>query len=531
MLVDLDAIPRREPGMAPFEVMISESQERMCAIVRPDRYDEVRAVCERWGLPVAIIGRVTDDGAIAIVEGGLDKAGRAGRAPGSWPGSPPPRSPPMRSSTTGLAAPPRAAGRAPAPGPEASRSERGPAGARHGPRAPSCSRSSVRPTSRRGAGSPTSTTPRSRRTRSWVRATARPCCGSRARRRRSSPRPMRTRRSGVIDPWLGAALSVAEATRNVSITGARPLGVTNCLNYGDPTRPEAFWQLREAVRGLGDACRALGLPVTGGNVSLYNESPTGAIAPTPEIGVVGLLDDVATRVGPAFVAEGDTIVLVGEATPGLAGSAYATLAGVASEDGPPSLDLARERAVQAFIREAIARGLVASAQDVSGGGLAVALAEAAMWGGFGARLRLLVGGSPAVELFGESPSRLVVTATPRHAPALVLLARQFGLPVEDARDGRRRPARHRAGRPGRHRRRRGTRLADRRRCRRARRRPPPRLGPRARPSARSGCLTCAVYSEPFCPPRSEASARRRAPSPRSACSPSSTAARSRPAWP
>ena len=124
---------------------------------------------------------------------------------------------------------------------------------------------------------------------------------------------------GVLDPWLGAALSVAEATRNVSITGARPLGVTNCLNYGDPTRPEAFWQLTEGVRGLADACRALGLPVTGGNVSLYNELPTGSIAPTPEIGVVGLLDDVATLVGPAFEQAHDTILLVGEATPGLAG--------------------------------------------------------------------------------------------------------------------------------------------------------------------------------------------------------------------
>ena len=132
---------------------------------------------------------------------------------------------------------------------------------------------------------------------------------------------------GAVDPYLGAAMSVAEATRNVSITGARPLGVTNCLNFGDPTRPEAFWQLTEAVRGLGDACRALGLPVTGGNVSLYNESPAGAIAPTPEIGVVGLLDDVGRPVGPAFLADGDVIVLVGETTPGSAGSAYAALAG------------------------------------------------------------------------------------------------------------------------------------------------------------------------------------------------------------
>ena len=134
---------------------------------------------------------------------------------------------------------------------------------------------------------------------------------------------------GEVDPWLGAAMSVAEATRNVAITGARPLGVTNCLNFGDPTQPDAFWQLSEAVRGLGDACRALGLPVTGGNVSLYNESPSGRILPTPEIGVVGLLDDVATRVGPAFASEDDVILLVGEATSGLEGSEYARLAGVA----------------------------------------------------------------------------------------------------------------------------------------------------------------------------------------------------------
>jgi phosphoribosylformylglycinamidine synthase len=235
---------------------------------------------------------------------------------------------------------------------------------------------------------------------------------------------------GAIDPWLGAAMSVAEATRNVSITGARPLGVTNCLNFGDPTRPEAFWQLSEAVRGLGDACRALALPVTGGNVSLYNESPSGAILPTPEIGVVGLIEDVARLVGPAFARNADLILLVGEATPGLAGSEYARLAGGAAEDGPPALDLAREAALQAFIREAVDRRLVASAQDVSDGGLAIALAEAAIWSGLGARVRLPVLSSPAADLFGESPSRLVLTARPRHTPALELLARQFGQPVE-----------------------------------------------------------------------------------------------------
>ncbi|MEO8463218.1 MAG: AIR synthase-related protein, partial [Chloroflexota bacterium] len=163
--------------------------------------------------------------------------------------------------------------------------------------------------------------------------------------------------------------------------------------------------------------------------SLYNESPTGAILPTPEIGVVGLIEDTTNLVGPAFVEEGDAILLIGEAGPGLAGSDYARLGGVAVEDDLPSIDLEAERRLQAWIREAAARGLVASAQDISGGGLAVALAECAMWSGLGARVRLGVSHSPAVDLFGESPTRLVVTTRPRHAPALELLARQFGLPT------------------------------------------------------------------------------------------------------
>ena len=172
---------------------------------------------------------------------------------------------------------------------------------------------------------------------------------------------------GALDPWLGAALSVAEAARNVSITGARPLGVTNCLNYGDPTRPEAFWQLAEGVRGLADACTALGLPVTGGNVSLYNEAPGSAIAPTPEIGIVGLLADVATRVGPAFSGDDNAVLLVGAAGAGPRRlRVRAAGRGRARRTARRALDLERERSLQAFIREAIARGLVESCQDVSG---------------------------------------------------------------------------------------------------------------------------------------------------------------------
>ena len=420
--VDLDAVPRREPGMEPFEVMISESQERMLAVVRPERFPEVAEVCARWGLPCAVIGRVTSDGDLTVTTGGRELARVPARALTSdaivhhRPAAPPPR---RRS--------------APAPGAPVAASDRLPERGMDPGAVLLALLGGANLSSRRVVFEQYD----------WnvqANTVAGPGHGAAVIRIRGSSRALvaatdANHAVGLIDPWLGAALSVAEATRNVAITGARPLGVTNCLNYGDPTRPEAFWQLAEGVRGLGDACRALGLPVTGGNVSLYNEAPGSAIAPTPEIGVVGLLDDVTRRTGPAFDRDGDVVVLVGEATTGLSGSEYASLAGTAPEDGPPTLDLDRERALQAFIREAVSRELVTSAQDVSGGGLAVALAESAMWGagdrGIGARLRLTVTHSPAVDLFGESPSRVVVSCPSRFVAALILLARQHGLPVEE----------------------------------------------------------------------------------------------------
>ena len=422
MRIELGAIPRREPGMEPFEVLISESQERMLAVVPPDRRDAVVEVCERWGLPVAVIGRVTDDGDITVV----DRDAELARIPAAA----------LTSDAIvheRVAAPPTRSRQAPAPGlahdgqgllPERGTDPAAVLLALLG----SPNLSSRRPVFEQYDSSVQANT------------VAGPGHGAAVLRIKGTTKALvattdGNQAVGRFDPWLGAALSVAEATRNVAVTGARPLGVTNCLNYGDPTRPEAFWQLQEAVRGLGDACRALGLPVTGGNVSLFNESPAGAIAPTPEIGVVGLLDDVARLVGPGFVDDGDAVILVGEAAPGLAGSEYARLAGVASEDGPPPLDLSIEAALQAFLHEAAERELLASAQDVSGGGLAIALAECAMWGaadrGLGAQLRLGVANSPAVDLFGESPSRVVVSSKPRHAPALALLARRHGLAVEE----------------------------------------------------------------------------------------------------
>jgi phosphoribosylformylglycinamidine synthase len=413
--------------MAPFEVMISESQERMFAIVAPQRWPEVREVCERWGLPVAIVGRVTADGDVTVVEGGLDPEGRPRAGARELARFPAPALTSDAIVHARLAAPPSRRRSAPAPGAPAFVSDALPERGMDPGAVLLALLGSANLASRHEVYEQYDSTVR-------ADTVVGPGGGAAVLRIKGTTRAIVASADGLqaigaLDPWLGAAMSVAEATRNVSITGARPLGVTDCLNFGDPTRPEAFWQLSEAVRGIGDACRALGLPVTGGNVSLYNESPAGAIAPTPVIGVVGLLDDVGRLVGPALRAAGDAVLLAGEATPGLAGSAYADLAGVAPEDGPPSLDLPAEAAVQTFIRDAIGAGLVASAQDVSGGGLAVALAEAAIWGGLGARLRLPVAHSPAVDLFGESPSRIVLTADPGAVAALTELAAELGVPL------------------------------------------------------------------------------------------------------
>ncbi len=353
ILVDLDAIPRREPGLEPFEVMISESQERMLAIVRPERWEAVREVCERWGLPVAIVGRVTDDGDVAVVERRTRRGGPAAtRARSSSPGSRPPRSPATRSSTPGWPRRRRGTGRRPAPGLAAERRRSAGAGDGPGGGPPVAARRAepVEP----GAGSTSSTTAPSRRTPSSGPVTAPRSCGSRARPRRSSRRPTRTRPSASSTPASGAALSVAEATRNVSITGARPLGVTNCLNYGDPTRPEAFWQLREArprsrrrvpgARAAGHRRQRLALQRVARRADRADARDRGR-RPARRRRDAGRprLRRRRRRRDPRRVGH-----------PGpRSGAPMPSSPGSAPEDGPPSLDLGREAAVQRFIREAI----------------------------------------------------------------------------------------------------------------------------------------------------------------------------------
>jgi phosphoribosylformylglycinamidine synthase II len=414
--VDLPAVPRREEGMAPAELMISESQERMLAIVEPSKLERVLEVCRRWGLPAAVVGEVTDDTDVTVMGEGAVLARIPARALAGEAiilqreGRPPARSRP-----------------APAPGaPQLSHDglpERG--------MDPGAVLQALIGHPNLGS-------------RAWVTAQYDETVGTDtvvgAGRGAAVLRIKGTSRALVMatdsqprvalhEPALAAAMAVAECARNVSVTGARPLGLTNCLNFGDPGVAEAFWQLAESVRGLADACRALGIPVTGGNVSLYNESGSGRIAPTAQIGIVGLLDDLDLLVRPAFRREGDVVALIGEGGPGMSGSAYELLAGPAPDDRPPSLDLAREASLHRLLQRAAAERLLSSAQDVSGGGLAVAIAECAIWGGLGVDLQVPVALPPAVVLFGESPGRAVVSVAPERWPDLVRLSTGLRVPA------------------------------------------------------------------------------------------------------
>jgi phosphoribosylformylglycinamidine synthase len=241
----------------------------------------------------------------------------------------------------------------------------------------------------------------------------------------------------ALDPYEGGKAAVAEAARNIACTGARPLGITDCLNFGNPERPEVFFQFREAARGISDACRAFNTPVTGGNVSFYNESTTGAIDPTPTIGMVGLLSRVEDRVGSYFDSPQDEVFIVGETSGILGGSAYwAEVCDFVGGD-PPAVDLETEGQLQRFLVAAAEQQLLRSAHDCSEGGLAVTLAEAAMGGPYvpgslGASLDL-TGYAPGVPieglLYGEDGARAVVTCAPPQARRLIALANEHRVPV------------------------------------------------------------------------------------------------------
>ena len=413
--IDVTKVPTRESGMTPYEILLSESQERMLVVAKRGHEDAVAEILTKWDLTAAVIGEVIAEPVYRVTEGEKVVA--------EFPGSRlvtdcPSYSPEARESSAirelraadPLAVPERAEEKDPAWTLERLLS------------APTIASkawayrqydSTVRTNTVVGPGGDAAVI----RVRGTSKALAvKTDCNA---------------RYVYLDPRVGGRIAVAEAARNVACTGARPMAITNCLNFGNPTRPEVFYQLKEAVAGMGEACRALGTPVTGGNVSLYNESPSGAVYPTPVIGMVGLIDDISHITRATFQQDGDAILLLGEIGGELGGSEYlATIHGQVLGP-PPRCDVAREKVVIDVLLDAIRSGVVSSAHDCSDGGLAVALAEcciANIEGQRGAEIDLSTWAQlpNRAILFGETQGRVVLSSP---APERIIeIAATAGVP-------------------------------------------------------------------------------------------------------
>jgi phosphoribosylformylglycinamidine synthase II len=410
MRVELATVPQRETDMTAYELLLSESQERMLLVGARGREDELRRVFAKWELDAVPIGEVTDGQELVVQHHGAEVARVPVQALAEAPSYRRPYAPPAwlaeRQAFDPLSLP------EPADYGEALE------GLMASPTI--ASKEWAYRQYDQQVGINTLVLPGSDATVLRVKGT----------RRAIAVATDGNGRLVLLDPRRGAAMAVCEAARNVSCAGGRPLGVTDCLNFGSPERPDILWQLAEAVEGIAEACRALDLPVVGGNVSLYNETLNNAILPTPVIGVVGVLDDATLLATQWFKRGGDGVALLGPDAVSLGGSEFLWVrhGQVAGRLAP--LDLEVERRVQAAVRAAIGSGLVGSAHDCSEGGVAVALAEACVTGPalVGCDVVLPAGARGDQVLFGEGPARIVVSVEPGRAREFEALMAESAIP-------------------------------------------------------------------------------------------------------
>jgi phosphoribosylformylglycinamidine synthase len=416
MDVELSRVPQRAAAMTPYEILLSESQERMLLVAARGREDELRRIFARWELDAAEIGRVTDDGVLTVRMQGEVVArvpvGALADAPRyTRPTAPPGDLDGLRSFD-------------PLALPEPEDYDAALASLLASPTV--ASKEWAFRQYDQQVGLNTLVLPGSDAAVLRVKGT----------RRALAVTTDGNGRQVFLDPRRGAAMAVCEAARNVSCSGAEPLGVTDCLNFGSPERPEILWQFAEAVDGIAEACRALGLPVVGGNVSFYNETVPArgeaprAILPTPIVGVVGLLEDASRRATQGFAQAGHRIARLGPDSVSLGGSEYLWVRHRRLAGALAPLDLELERRVQAAVRAAVRAGLVASAHDCSEGGLAVAVAESCVTGRncVGAEVALPAVPRPDLLLFGEGPSRVVVSVESARAREFEALMTESAIP-------------------------------------------------------------------------------------------------------
>ena len=410
--IDVARVPRREKGMTPYEVMLSESQERMVAIVRKGCEDKVKALFDRWELHSDIIGQVTSDGMVTIRDNGRIVA----HAPTKALNTPPvyrlrPHRPEWLDGLQKLDL-------SKIKDIRAADCERALLSLLASPNI--CSKHSVYRQYDHQVGDNTVILPGSDAAVLRVQGT----------RKAFSMVTDGNGRYCYVNPLVGGVIAVAEAARNTACSGARPMAITNCLNFGNPERNDVYYQLQECIKGMSYACKKLKIPVISGNVSLYNETRGVAIFPTPVVGMVGLIRDVHHRCSSGFKGEGDTVYLVGPAASdsGLGSSEYLQLVhGIVK--GSQEIDITTEQDGQECVLRAIERGLLNSAHDCSDGGLAVALAESCLMGNVGFSGRIAVSGRLDSALFGESQSRIVVSVRAGAEHRLEALAARMNVPL------------------------------------------------------------------------------------------------------
>jgi phosphoribosylformylglycinamidine synthase len=418
MDIDLTQVPLRESGMEPFEIMMSESQERMLAVVEAGREAEVADIFIKWGVHARVLGRVTDDGILTIRVGDEVVAQMTAQSLADAPLYNLPAEEPAYLSST------RSFDANTIPQPQSYQEA-----LLTLLQAPNIASKEwiyeqydhsvqINTVVRPGQGD--AAVLRVRESKSGKGIAVKADCNS---------------RYVYLDPFEGSKIAIAECARNLVCVGAEPAGITDCLCFGNPEKPDRFWQFKRSIEGIVEACKYFKLPVVSGNVSLYNETPESVIHPSPLIGAVGVLENVEQSVGMAFQRTGDVVVLLGQCRDEIGGSEYlATLHGI--EAGlPPELDLERELNVQKLTLAAIRAGLVKSAHDCSDGGLAVALAESCIAGEIGAAIELpdTVEAQSSTRLdavlFGETQSRIVVSIQPESLPQLHTMARELHVPL------------------------------------------------------------------------------------------------------
>ncbi|HEX9505622.1 MAG TPA: phosphoribosylformylglycinamidine synthase subunit PurL [Acidimicrobiia bacterium] len=454
MDVDLARIAKREPGMSAVEVMTSESQERMLAIVTPDDLDAVLALCGRWEIRATVAGRVTDTGRFRVFDGLFDTLG----VPGATP------TPPRGDRVTGMSLDRSVATRARSrPVPDVPIADVPVASLGDGP---VYDRPAVRPAdlSTRQADDPAVELIRmfgpdadlsgellallaspTIADKSWVarqydhqlflNTVVGPGGDAAVLRLKGTPRALALTTDGkarfcALDPRTGARLAVLEAARNLVCVGAQPRALVNCLNFGNPEHAEVMWQFAEVVDGMSEACRALRIPVVGGNVSFYNESGGRDIDPTPVVGVIGLIDELETVPPGPRLGAGDRVVLLGETRVELGGSEWATLHGLRA-GRPPGADLDAARALHELVRTLVIERVPRGVHDCSDGGLAVALAEMAIEGQCGAQVTLDPALTAAIACFSESASRVLMAVAPTEVDAVIARAAAAGVPATE----------------------------------------------------------------------------------------------------